>query len=82
MPKDIGNIKLVRNDGVLDPDKHNSPTSVTNYASSILLRVDYNICSSNISTCIRICNIFPNLLISEPSINTITVHQIIGERRL
>ena len=82
VPKDIGNNKLVRNDGVLDPDNPNSPTSITNNTSSILLRVDFNIYSSNISTCVQICNVFPNLLISEPSINTITVHQIIGAIRL
>ena len=56
--RNIGNNRLARYDGVLDPDKHHSSTSATHYTSSILPRMDFNIYSSNILTCTPIRNNF------------------------
>ena len=79
--KNVGNSRLACNDGVIDPDKHNSSTSTTNYTFSIIPIMDFNIYSSNILTYTLIRNTFSNPLILGLSINIVTVLPIFGERR-
>ena len=69
----FGKCNLVCNNDFLNCDEHNSSISATNNTSCILPRTDFNIYSSNILTCTLIRNIVPNLVLSEPSIDVITV---------
>ena len=69
----VNSRKLVRYDGVLDPDKHYSATSDSYCTPSIFPRMDFNIYSSNILPCTPLRNSLSNSLITGSSINVITV---------
>ena len=68
----VNNSRLVRYDGVFDPDKHQSTTSASYSTPAILPRMDFNIYSSNILTCTPLRNVLSNPLIPESFINVIT----------
>ena len=64
---------LVRNDEDLPPDKHKYRPFVTLRQPSSLPNLDFNNYSSNIPSCHQINNTVLNSIISNPSINVITV---------
>ena len=69
-------LRLVRNDGDLPPDTHKSRPFATLRQPSSLPNFDFNNYSSNILSCHQINNTVLNPIISNPSINVITVPPI------
>ena len=72
-PEKVESNSIVRNNNIFDPDQHTSPTSATNKAFPTLSPLEFNIYSSNNLACTQIRSTFPNSLISDPSVNIITV---------
>ena len=72
-PSEIKNSTIIlRNDGVIDPNKHNSQNYVTTRIPSFLLHLCFNEYSSNIQACTKINYNFSNLLTPHLLINVIT----------
>ena len=74
------NTSIVRNDGILDPNKHNSSTFATNRIPSSLPHLNFNEYSSNILPCTKLNNNSSIPFTSYPWINVISSTKIVEEQ--